>query len=900
MKKIRLITFFLCCITVASAKNPVEVSRDKFFTQIDSMLSKAVQTHDVPLFARAVLLGGGVFDYRYGDSVFASFAGELEREIEQTSDIVQKAVCRSVLAEVKIRLVQSGWYGLVEKDSGDIKNSEWFRQTTSALSLLETSLFGRESLPDVSKQDSVLFRGYYHVAGASCPTWFDLLTHRAINIYMMVPFRFYRDCECRQVNANLFSTKGNIDLFNADEFMKDKFIKTDLTGGFSFLPNKAVLLYQQLLKFHKSDSNCFVYWENEYQFLCFLWDYVYMFGEPNEKFLLFYQSKALLLNHWMQDAKITWRTMNMVKSISNNPYKNIFLDDLEGTCLINRTSNISGEDRQLFKYLRKELLAEPELSILSSNKILYPGKAHTFKLEYCKIKKLKMRINRIVCSSYEYRTRQNKINEWPRELVCIDSLRLGYSYSYKKKQAEWVMLPLKSGIYEISISADYDFSRPIVTLTRHVSDVCAVGMDLPGQSRVLVDTETGLCRFDEKFIRKEQSNNEILELSNNKGLWNEVVSEGVSSFPLRYTKCLDDDMELYQSPEVVQDTGKSAKGKDSPFKMEILPVKKGVCFNVPVSIGGRITSEKKQDGLSGLTVRYKMSGDYVHPVLYYQGETKADENGNFTVTVIPPSVRFENVNTSLSKYYQITAEAELPSGEKISATSHLTAGMKTVYPRIKVFSESEDAVSMDINRVKQFSIDMENYEDGNVSGTYKYELFSLSKPGNPIMEKELETLPEKDLVKKGTFVAGDTLAEILQKLPIGGYRLKISSMDSLFNVPAESAKSFMLYDTDYLWQFPVPLTCWVPQKRCLGTKKKTADLLVGTSEQELNVLIELYCENEPSAYRREWLQVKNECKSYQVDYNHVKSKGKLYVYITAVKNGRVAHSVVPVIRVEEQ
>ena len=86
----------------------------------------------------------------------------------------------------------------------------------------------------------------------------------------------------------------------------------------------------------------------------------------------------------------------------------------------------------------------------------------------------------------------------------------------------------------------------------------------------------------------------------------------------------------------------------------------------------------------------------------------------------------------------------------------------------------------------------------------------------------------------------------------------------------------------------------------MGTKKKTADLLVGTSEQELNVLIELYCENEPSAYRREWLQVKNECKSYQVDYNHVKSKGKLYVCITAVKNGRVAHSVVPVIRVEEQ
>ena len=232
---------------------------------------------------------------------------------------------------------------------------------------------------------------------------------------------------------------------------------------------------------------------------------------------------------------------------------------------------------------------------------------------------------------------------------------------------------------------------------------------------------------------------------------------------------------------------------------------------------------------------------------YSDGMVTTDDKGEFEIQFTPQLTDEDGGEHAI---YSFTVEASVTdlNGETQMATYPITVGTISMVLSIDMPEKLEKDSPRDIK------IEAKNLDGNDIKAKGAYQLFALDD--NDSIQQQ---------VSEGTFETGvqSELKDKLKSSPSGKYRIKLSAEDDRGNtVTAEKDVLLFSYSDK---RPPVTTNDWLVIKNAVFSKNTSAEVILGVSDRDVNVLYELWQSNN-KLIERKWIQLNSENRLFTIPY----------------------------------
>ncbi len=311
--------------------------------------------------------------------------------------------------------------------------------------------------------------------------------------------------------------------------------------------------------------------------------------------------------------------------------------------------------------------------------------------------------------------------------------------------------------------------------------------------------------------------------------------------------------------------------KRPTFDVTFEKVDKTYKFDVPVTLKGTAQNYSGVK-LQNATVEYRITRARYWwfggvPKQFQQGTLKTDDNGDFTITFTPKK---EDYNNNYYRYYQniytfnVEAKVTDVNGESQIGNYQLSVGDVSMVLDVSIPEKIEKSVS---NTLK---ISAQNLDGKDIETHGTYQIFSLL-PNDSVQSEVLN----------GSFVTGEQkdLLSKIQRLTSGKYRIKLQAKDNQDKL-VEAQRDFVLFSYDDK-KPPIKTNNWLVEKNTTFAPGKDAEIVLGVSDKNVNVLYELW--SKTNLVERKWVKMSEENKTFRIPYQE-KYKDGLTLMLTYIKD----------------
>jgi len=247
------------------------------------------------------------------------------------------------------------------------------------------------------------------------------------------------------------------------------------------------------------------------------------------------------------------------------------------------------------------------------------------------------------------------------------------------------------------------------------------------------------------------------------------------------------------------------------------------------------------------------------------GETQTDANGNFTLSFVPEKSKGNDYLRKDAYYvYTVYAEVTDTKGETQQGEQFVTVGDKSLFILADVPEKWNKKQKTD------FPLRLETLNGEKVEGTVKFAVYRFENSEDFAINEEWEEMEEKESeedislksakkIWEGTFNTKDSRLKLdASKWESGGYRIVFSAFDQL-GEKVESVKNFVLYGNNDK-RPPIKTMTWLPETEITCEVGKTAEVIFGSSAENISLLYEVMKGN--TILESKWISLSNEIKIF--------------------------------------
>lgn len=247
------------------------------------------------------------------------------------------------------------------------------------------------------------------------------------------------------------------------------------------------------------------------------------------------------------------------------------------------------------------------------------------------------------------------------------------------------------------------------------------------------------------------------------------------------------------------------------------------------------------------------------------GTVTTNDKGEFEIQFTP---QLTDADDGEHAIYSFTVEASVTdlNGETQVANYSITVGTISMVLSIDMPDKMEKDAP---NEIK---IEAKNLDGNDIKAKGTYKVFALDD--NDSIQQQ---------VNEGTFETGvqSELKSQLRKIPSGKYRIKLSAKDDRDNtVTAEKDVVVFSYSDK---RPPITTNDWLVVKNATFSKTQPAEVILGVSDRNVNVLYELW--QGDNLLERKWIQINSENRLFTIPYKDKYADGATLI-LTYVKSDK--------------
>ncbi|HKM44636.1 MAG TPA: MG2 domain-containing protein, partial [Dysgonamonadaceae bacterium] len=250
---------------------------------------------------------------------------------------------------------------------------------------------------------------------------------------------------------------------------------------------------------------------------------------------------------------------------------------------------------------------------------------------------------------------------------------------------------------------------------------------------------------------------------------------------------------------------------------------------------------------------------------YTDGVITTNDEGEFEINFTPHLTDEDGREETI---YSFTVEASVTdvNGETQVTTHTVTVGTVSMILSMNMPEKMEKGFSDEIK------IEAKNLDGNDIKAKGTYQIFSL---------EDNDSIRQQ--VSEGTFETG-IQAELKSKLktsPSGKYRIKLSAQDDGGNTVTEEKDVLLFSYSDK--QPPITTNEWLVIKNPTFSKTKPAEVILGVTDKNVNVLYELWQGNK--LLERKWIQLNSENRLFSFPHKTEYAEG-VTLSLTYVKDDK--------------
>ncbi|NLA63707.1 MAG: hypothetical protein GX857_10950, partial [Bacteroidales bacterium] len=250
---------------------------------------------------------------------------------------------------------------------------------------------------------------------------------------------------------------------------------------------------------------------------------------------------------------------------------------------------------------------------------------------------------------------------------------------------------------------------------------------------------------------------------------------------------------------------------------------------------------------------------------YSGGMVTTDDNGSFEIQFTP---QLTDADGGEHAIYSFTVEASVTdlNGETQVSTYSITVGTISMVLSIDMPDKMEK------DSPNEIKIEAKNLDGNDIKAKGTYKVFALDD--NDSIQQQ---------VSEGTFETGvqTELKDKLKSSPSGKYRIKLSAQDDRDNTVTVEKDVVVFSYSDK--RPPITTNDWLVVKNATFSKTKPAEVILGVSDKDVNVLYELW--KGDKLLERKWVQLKGENRLFAIPYKEEYADGATLM-LTYVKNDK--------------
>ena len=250
---------------------------------------------------------------------------------------------------------------------------------------------------------------------------------------------------------------------------------------------------------------------------------------------------------------------------------------------------------------------------------------------------------------------------------------------------------------------------------------------------------------------------------------------------------------------------------------------------------------------------------------YEEGITTTNEDGNFDIKFTPQST---DENEDEPSIYTFTVEAIVTdlNGETQVATYPVTVGTVSMVLSLNMPDKLEKDSSEEIK------IEAKNLDGNDIKAKGTYQIYSL---------QDNDSIRQQ--VSEGTFETGTQplLKHELKNSPSGKYKIKLTAKDDRGNTVTTEKDVIVFSYSDK--RPPITTNNWLVIKNGTFSKTKPAEVILGVSDRDVNILYELWQSN--NLLERKWIHLNNENRLFSFPYKDEYAEGAT-LSLTYVKDDK--------------
>ncbi len=262
------------------------------------------------------------------------------------------------------------------------------------------------------------------------------------------------------------------------------------------------------------------------------------------------------------------------------------------------------------------------------------------------------------------------------------------------------------------------------------------------------------------------------------------------------------------------------------------------------------------------------------------GTVTTNDKGEFEIQFTPQLTDEDDGEHAIYSFTVVASVTDL-NGETQVATYSITVGTISMVLSIEMPDQLEKDAA---NEIK---IEAKNLDGNDIKAKGTYQIFSL---------KDNDSIRQQ--VSEGTFETGvqTELVEKLKSSTSGKYRIKLSAKDDRGNTVTTEKDMILFSYSDK--QPPITTNEWLVIKNATFSKTKPAEVILGVSDKNVNVLYELWHGNN-KLIERKWIQLNNENRLFTIPYKDEYADGATLI-LTYVKNDKFYTHIIGLMQEEEK
>ncbi|MDR0680372.1 MAG: alpha-2-macroglobulin [Dysgonamonadaceae bacterium] len=325
--------------------------------------------------------------------------------------------------------------------------------------------------------------------------------------------------------------------------------------------------------------------------------------------------------------------------------------------------------------------------------------------------------------------------------------------------------------------------------------------------------------------------------------------------------------------------------KRPAFDIQFEDIDKTYAFGDEITISGNAKTFSGIN-LQAATVKYRITRQnhwlfariWRDPVQVTEGEVKTTDGGDFFIRFIAEKTFEDRALKNVSYTYIVETSVTDTNGETQSAQTHFYIGDKSMHLSIV---ELPDVIEKEKNF--QIKINAFNLSETPVSVQGAFEIYRLTLKDKTQFNWSAVDWEQDKKILSGNFESGKEIdLSALKILPSGRYRILVKANDDKGR-NVETQQDFSLASLDDK-QPPIPVYQWLITPKTTCEAGETAEIIYGTSAQNVYVLYELFKNNTKLAVSR--FVLNNENKKIKIPFLESYGDG-ISASFTFVKENKV-------------